>query len=205
MESATTVKRPRGRPRLDAPPRAAVSVRLRSEVRAQLERDAKRANHSVTKEISLRIEKSYLRDGVLGGPRMAAMFRNMADVALGVTRQRRRGSFFEDFETFVFVRDVWQAIIQREMPRPSEELLAEVLKSWDTFRSRSSQTAAQQAVWEWLIQHTPTTMTLAEALAGTFESGLSRRAGTSEAVSDKPAETNETAATGDVPPKIPAI
>jgi len=48
-------------------------------------------------------------------------------------------------------------------------------------------------------------MTLAEALAGTFESGLSRRAGTSEAVSDKPAETNETAATGDVPPKIPAI
>jgi hypothetical protein len=138
---------------------------------------------------------------------MAAMFREMASVALGVARQRNRGSFFEDFETFVFVRDVWQAIIQRQMPRPSEELLAQVLKSWDTFRSGSSQPAAQQAAREWLIQHTPIPMTLAEALAGTFEPGLSRRAGTSEAVSDKPAETNETAATGepDVPPKIPAI
>ena len=126
METATTAKRPRGRPGLDAPPRAAVSVRLRPEVRAQLERDAQRAKRSVTREISIRLDKSYVRDEIYGGSQMAAMFRQLAEVALGVARQRNRGSFFEDFETFVFVRDVWQAIIQRQMPRPADELLAEI-------------------------------------------------------------------------------
>ena len=88
METATTVKRPRGRPRLDAPPRAAVNVRLRPEVRAQLERDAKRATRSVTKEISVRIDKSYVRDEMFGGPQMSSMFREIASVALGVASQK---------------------------------------------------------------------------------------------------------------------
>jgi hypothetical protein len=196
METATTVKRPRGRPRLDAPPRAAVNVRLRPEVRAQLERDAKRATRSVTKEISVRIEKSYVRDEMFGGPQMASMFREMASVALGVARQKNRGPFFENFETFVLVRDIWQRIIQSQMPRPADELLAEIGRNWDAVKAGALQTPAQQAAREWLLLHTPMTMTLAEALAGTVEPGISSHGRTRESVSDKPAETNESSVAG---------
>jgi hypothetical protein len=164
METATTVKRPRGRPRLDAPPRAAVNVRLRPEVRAQLERDAKRATRSVTKEISVRIEKSYVSDEMFGGPQMASMFREMATAALGVERQKSFRSLFEDFETFVLVKDIWQRIIQRQMPRPADELLAEIGRNWDAVKAGAPQPAAQQAARE-LIQRAP--------ISGSYASSVS--------------------------------
>src|SRR5215469_12476422 len=145
METATTVKRPPGRPRTDASPRPMVHVRLPPALKAQLERNAKRAARSVTKEIEIRLENSYLKDEEYGGPQMAAMFRQMAEVALGYTKYKNRGSFFEDFETFAFVRDVWQIIIQRQMPRPGEELLAEVCREWDAFKGGSPQTTAARA------------------------------------------------------------
>ena len=209
METASTAKRPRGRPRLDAPPRAVVNVRLRPEVRAQLERDAQRAKRSVTREISIRVDKSYIRDEMFGGSQLAALFREMASVALGVERQSKRGSLFDDFETFVFIRDVWQAIIQRQMPRPSEDLLAEVCREWDAVKAGSPQSSAQAAAREWLIHHAPRPpgMTLAHVLAGGSGAGITGDVGTGESVGNKPAETNETAAIGepDGPPEIPAM
>jgi hypothetical protein len=200
METATTVKRPRGRPRLNAPPRAAINARLRPEVRAQLERDAKRAGRSVTKEISIRLEKSYVRDEIYGGSQMAAMFREMADVALGVARQKNRGSFFEDFETFVFIRNVWQIIIRRQMPRPTEELLAEIGRNWDAVKAGALQTPAQQAAREWLIEHTPPPpgLTLQHLLAREFERAISKPAGTRQPASDPSGQTPELARAGDI-------
>jgi hypothetical protein len=205
METATRVKRPRGRPRTDAPSRPAVHVRLPPALKAELEENARRATRSVTKEIEVRLEKSYLRDEMYGGPQMAAMFRKMVKVALGVARQKNRGSFFEDFETFVFVRSVWQIIIQRQMPRPTDELLAEISRKWDASKAGAPQMPAQQAAREWLIQHTP--MTLTQALPAGLEAGITWHVGAGGSVGNKPAKTNETAATGepDVAPKIPAI
>jgi hypothetical protein len=164
METATTVKRPRGRPRLDAPPRVVVNVRLRPEVRAQLERDAKRATRSVAKEISIRIEKSYVRDESFGGSQMSSMFREMAAEALGVERQNNRGSLFEDFETFVVVMGIWGKIIQSRMPRPADELLAEIGRNWDAFKAGAPQPPAQQAARE-LIIHSRMTRPADELLA----------------------------------------
>jgi hypothetical protein len=197
METVTPAKRPRGRPRTDPPPRSDIHARLPPAVKAQLERDAKRAHRSVAKEFQFRINESYASDEHYGGPQMAALFRELAAVALGVERQRKRGSFFEDFETFVFVRDVWQMIIQRQIPRPSEELLADVCREWDAFKSGARQTPTQAAVRAWLAHHTP--MTLARA--------LSESAGPRESASDKPAERTKAAATGEpeTPPKIPAL
>lgn len=195
METATTVKRPRGRPRIDAPPRPAVLVRLPPALKAQLERDAKKAKRSVTKEIEVRLDKSYLRDELYGGSQMASMFREMAEVSLGVARQKDRGSFFEDFEVFVFVREIWQIILQRQMPRPRDELLAEVGREWDAFKAGAPQTPAQHAAREWLIRHTP--MTLVQVLARVLEPAISRPAGRREPASDIPAKTPEAAETGD--------
>jgi hypothetical protein len=141
---------------------------------------------------------------MFGGSQLASMFREMAAVALGVERQKKRGSLFDDFETFVFVRNVWQILIQRQMPRPPDELLAEIGRNWDAVRAGAPQTPAQQAAREWLIQHTP--MTLAQTLAGGSGAGITWDVGTGESVGYKPA-TNETAATGepDAPPEIPAM
>jgi hypothetical protein len=206
METATTAKRPRGRPRIDAPPRPAVHVRLPPALKAQLERDANAANRSLTKEIEARLEERYLRDEIYGGSQMASMFREMAAVAPDVIRQKNRGSFFDNFEVFVFVRDIWQIIMQRQMPRPDDELLAEVGREWDAFKAGSPQTPAQEAAREWLIQHTPLPhSTLAHVLAGAYEPAISELSGTREPASDKPAETAESAAASDIniPPNPP--
>jgi hypothetical protein len=186
METATTVKRRRGRPRIEAPPRPVVHVRIPPALKEQLERDAAEANRSLTKEIEVRLERSYLLDDVYGGSRMASMFREMADVALGVTKQKNGGSFFDDFEVFVFVRDIWQIIVQRHMPRPGDELLDEVRQKWDAFKTGSPQTPARLAAWQWLILQTPLTWTLAQALAG------------SSPVSDRRADTPEPATADDM-------
>ena len=87
------------------------------------------------------------------------------------------------------------------MPRPADELLAEIGRNWDKVKVGALQTPAQTAAREWLIQHTP--MTLAQALAGTFEPDIGRDAGTG----DKPAKTTEAAATEelDAPPKLPIM
>jgi len=202
METAITVKRPRGRPRTDASPRSDVHARLPPALKARLERDAKRARRSVAKEFEIRLEKSYLHDEMYGGPQMADMFRQMGEVALGVARQKNRGSVFEDFETFVVVRDVWQLIIQRQMPRPDEQLLAEVCREWDAFKAGSLQTATQRAAREWLIHHTPMTMTLVQALAGLHEPRITRSVGRGEPADDKPSGPKATK-TGEpaLPPK----
>jgi hypothetical protein len=71
------------------------------------------------------------------------------------------------------------------MPRPGEELLAEVCREWDTFKAGSLQTAEQQAAREWLIHHTASQLTLVQVLAGAFQPGIGRFARASEAASDK--------------------
>jgi HAMP domain-containing protein len=205
MKTVATVKRPRGRPRADAPPRSDVHARLEPTLKARLERDAKRAHRSVGKEFEIRLEKSYLNDEMYGGPQMAAMFREMAEVALGYVKYKNRGSFFEDFEIFVFVRDVWKNIIQRQMPRPDEELLAEVYRGWDAVKAGSPQRAAERAAREWLIDHTASQLTLAQMLAGAFEPAIGRHAKPHGAPSDKLAETAESTAASDIdiPPNPP--
>jgi hypothetical protein len=195
MEIATTVKRPRGRPRSSAPPRPAVHLRLPHELKMQLERDAKRTNRSLPKEIASRLNESYVSDENYGGPQMATLFREMAAVASGVERQKKRGSCFDDFETFVFVKDVWQRIIQREMPRPDDQLLTQLSQRWDDFRVGTPQTPAEQAAREWLIQHSP--MTLALALAGTPGAAATESLEPRETASDKPAKTTGAAAIGE--------
>jgi hypothetical protein len=140
-----------------------------------------------------------------GGAQMAAMFRQMAEVALGYTKYKDRGSFFEDFEVFVFVRSVWQAIIQRQMPRPGEELLAEVCREWDAFKAGSPQTAAQRAAQEWLIHHTASQSTLAQLLAGTMEPAIGRSAKPREAESDRLATPDAATTRESVMPTEPLL
>jgi hypothetical protein len=214
--STVTVKRRRGRPRLDPDKRQRpeIYVRMPSALEERLKRDAQIANRSLTKEIEVRLERSYLRDEIYGGSKMAAMFREMADIALGMERQHEGRSFFDDFRVFVQVSKIWEDFIKRWMPRPDDELLAEVRNRWEAawgkgIRSpgRITHTSAEDAALAWLILHTPPPpgMTLVSILAGALEPVISKPAGAPEPASDKSAETPEPEATGDIaiPPKPP--
>lgn len=128
---------------------------------------------------------------------MASMFRELAEVALGVANQQNGGSFFDDFEVFVLVRDVWDIIIQRHMPRPNDELLAKVSREWDLSKARSPRTATKAAAREWLIRHAPLPhgVTLAHLLAGAFGPAIGKSSDNREPTSDPPSVTPELPAT----------
>ena len=196
METGTAPKRPRGRPRRDAAPMPEFHVRLPPEIKAQLEHDAKRAKRSVTKEFVVRVRKSYLSDQIYGGSQMATMFRELAEVAEGVANQQNSGSFFDDFEAFVLVTNIWDIIIQSHMPRPSDELLAKVSRAWNGSKAASPQTTTEAAARDWLIRHAPLPhgVTLASLLAGAFTPATSKSDEKHEPTSDPAA----------VAPKLPA-
>jgi hypothetical protein len=196
METPPMAKRPRGRPRNDAPPWPDVHARIPPGLKTALERDAKRAKRSATKEFVVRLEQSYLSDEKYGGPQMAAMFRVFAEVAKSVERQQNRGSFFDDFEVFVLVRDVWDTIIRSNMPRPDDELLTKVSREWDVSKAASPRTATQAAAREWLIRHTPLPqgVTLAHLLAGVGPA-IGKSSENHEPTSDPPVVTPESPAT----------
>jgi hypothetical protein len=178
-------KRPRGRPRIDEPPKPVLHIRLAPKLKAELEEDARRAKRSVRKEIEVRLQKSYLRDEMYGGSKMASLFRELAEVASAIESQKSRGSFFDDLEVFALIRDVWAAIIQRHIPPPSDELIAELRRERADRKARAPQNRVHEAAWEWLIRRTPTT--LAQALAGAFEPA-----------SDKPGPRSEAKVTGPI-------
>jgi hypothetical protein len=214
--STVTVKRRRGRPRLDPDKRQRpeIYVRMPSALEERLKRDAQTASRSLTKEIEIRLDRSYLRDKIYGGSKMAAMFREMADIALEIERQHQGRSFFDDFRVFVQVSKIWKYFIKRCMPRPDDELLAEVRDRWEAAwgkgigsPGRITNTSAEDAALDWLIVHTPRLpgMTLARILAGVLEPVISERTGTPEPASDKPAEPPEPEAIGNIaiPPKPP--
>jgi hypothetical protein len=146
METAR-VKRPRGRPRRDAPPRPKLHVEVDPLIKTHLETAAKAAERSLVREFNVRLSDSFARDEVYGGLKMAALFRELAQVAVGIARQKNRGAFFEDFGTFVLTRGVWLNIIQRHMPRPDEGLLAAICREWDPTKPPTSEHAA---ALEWL-------------------------------------------------------
>ena len=191
METATRVKRPRGRPRRDAPPRPKIHAEIDPVLKAHLETAAKAADRSLVKELNIRLSDSFAGDEVYGGLKMAALFRELAEVAVGVARQKNRGSFFEDFETFVLAREVWQAIIQRHMPRPDDGLLAAVSREWDATKPQNSE---QAAALEWLKVRIfeRDGLTLQQVLAGVptpFEKG--------KPPSEQATETSQTPTAGD--------
>ena len=176
MEASAAAKRSRGRPRNTAPPHPSIHVRLSPPLKARLEADAEKANRSVRKEIELRLENSYrVEDEIYGGPKMAALFREMAKVADGVALKQNIRSFFDDFRAFVFVKDVWDHMIRDEMPRPDVDLLADVCQRWDAGPSQTSAKAGpppsseEQAALEWLTLNTLRSMPPEDARARLVE------------------------------------
>src|SRR5262245_58042064 len=144
---AVTAERRRGRPRLDPDKRrrSEIYVRMPAALEVRLKRDAKRANRSMTKEIQVRLEESYLRDEIYGGSTMASMFRKMAEIALAIEKQHKDKSLFDDFRVFILIKAIWDDIIRQSIPRPDDDLLAEVCRGWDACRAGNRVTHEHKA------------------------------------------------------------
>jgi hypothetical protein len=183
METSIKAKRPRGRPRRTEPPRPSIHIPLDPAVKERLERDAKNAKRTIRKEIELRIEKSYLHDEIYGGPELASLFHELAEIAVHFPLHKKRDSFFDDFEMFVSVTRIWDGVIAKRMPRPDEEILAEALRTPDA----APQTPVLRAARKWFIQQR--LPRLAEIFAASaYEQAAGRDAGTDQQARDTPPE-----------------
>jgi hypothetical protein len=204
------MKRPRGRPRSGAPPKPPLNIRFAPELRSQLEQDARRANRSIREELETRSRKSYLSDVGYGGPPMAAMFREMAGVAELIGSRKGEGSFFTDLEVFLETKEIWDRIIQRHMPLPSDELIAELRRDRDDVKTGARWNRVRQAIQERLFERYPPTLAgvisaswhAAELLGESVEPISGKPAGIDEApkaksaapsASPAPADTGESA------------
>jgi hypothetical protein len=184
----STAKRARGRPPSSAPPRPPLNIRLAPELRSELEQDARRAKSSIRKEIETRLRRSYLRDAVYCDPQMAVMFREMAQVAESIKNEKGQSSFFEDLEVFADTRKIWDDIILRNMPPPSDEQITKLRRDWDAVKTGARRSLIRWATGGGLTQGTPPT--LAEVLAGAFEPIASKPAGIGEGAIAKSAASS---------------
>jgi hypothetical protein len=112
-------KRRPGRPKGDANRNRVIDVRLRisRQLRDRIDAVCQKSGHSVAREIETCIVEALDGQTTYGGPRLAQLFRQLADIALKIELRENRGSMLDDYTTFVEVRRVWRQVIDDLEPR----------------------------------------------------------------------------------------
>jgi hypothetical protein len=112
-------KRRPGRPKGDANRNRVIDVRLRisRQLRDRIDAVCQESGHSVAREIETCIVESLDGRTTYGGPRLAQLFRQLAEIALKIELRENRGSMLDDYATFVEVRRVWRQVIDDLEPR----------------------------------------------------------------------------------------
>jgi hypothetical protein len=112
-------KRRPGRPKGDANRNRVIDVRLRisRQLRDRIDAVCQESGHSVAREIETCIVESLDGRTTYGGPRLAQLFRQFAEIALKIELRENRGSMLDDYATFVEVRRIWRQVIDDLEPR----------------------------------------------------------------------------------------
>jgi Arc-like DNA binding domain len=129
MRAATSKSANRGRPPLKSgeAKRASFNTRLRSALKEHLEESAREAGRSLSEEIESRLERSFDRTELLGGPEYEALFQMMT-AAASVIETRLGQSPFSDPEASAVARNAWRQIIHNITSNPLEgEVVVEQL------------------------------------------------------------------------------
>ncbi len=127
-------KGPGGRPpQNDVAKRSAISLRVTPSLREKADNAALEAGRSLSQEIELRLEQSFARDDLAGGPAQASLLRLIAASASGLGKtirqfdllvqaiEARTGkSWLDDPETFFAVRAGQIDLLDRSMPDEPE-------------------------------------------------------------------------------------
>src|SRR5262245_50912099 len=108
----------RGRPNLPKGEgkRFALGLRVTEERRRALDEAAAKSGRSISQEIELRLEQSFLDEEALGGREMLGLFRMMAGAAMMVEERLGGRSWSTDWEAFQAVREAWHKIIDGIRP-----------------------------------------------------------------------------------------
>ncbi len=116
----------RGRPalKLGSPKRSSFNTRLRTEIKQQLETEARIAGRSLSEEIEFRLERSLQQEADSGGRELHGLLGLQVGVAEFI--QARTGkSASDDWKTGLAVGHAWKRLIHDWLPRPPAEWIAE--------------------------------------------------------------------------------
>lgn len=106
-------KRPRGgqtKPPLERK-RNNVTFRARDQLKQELEAAAAKNARSLSEEIEVRLEQSFLDDKALGGPEMARALRSFGPHVLAL-EAKNGGRWFDDDKTYVAIIDAFQQALE---------------------------------------------------------------------------------------------
>lgn len=106
---------------------AQLKIRVREDVRRQLEASARENDWPLNKEIAERLEKTLREDENLGGGRTAAFLRLTATLVDAIEQETGQ-DWLSDPMTFATVRRVIRALVDRRRPTgPDEDALLETI------------------------------------------------------------------------------
>lgn len=93
--------------------RVPLSMRITPQVREQLVAQAARSGRSLTQEAEFRLERSFQEDSSLGGPRTAALLR---ELAIQVIQGGYSDAWLDNENQFHAIIDSWERSIRRIRP-----------------------------------------------------------------------------------------
>ena len=119
-----------GRPPLPPGKRRGASMGFRPtpEIREKLEEAANANGRSMSQEVEHRLEQSFEGDEALGGRQFRAMFSLFGNAAVLIEQQTGK-AHFEDWYTYVAVRNAWQHLIAGFGPSPPAEYHAAFMEA----------------------------------------------------------------------------
>ena len=116
----------RGRPalKLGSPKRSSFNTRLRTEIKQQLETEARTAGRSLSEEIEFRLERSLQQEADSGGRELHGLLGLLVG-ATEIIQARTGKSASDDWKTGLAVGRAWKRLIHDWLPRPPAEWIAE--------------------------------------------------------------------------------
>ncbi len=117
----------RGRPalKLGSPKRSSFNTRLHTEIKQQLETEARIAGRSLSEEIEFRLGRSLQQEADSGGRELHGLLGLQVGVAEFI--QARTGkSASDDWQTGYAIHHAWKRLIYDWLPKPRAEWIAEL-------------------------------------------------------------------------------
>ncbi len=127
MAGKTSTK---GRPPLRAgeAKRSSYNTRIRSDLKARLERDASNVGRSLSEEIEFRLENSVIFDDAMerefGSAQLQTLFRSMA-ATVAIIEAKTGKAWTEDWDTGAAVETGWRRVVRQYMPDFPKDMRAD--------------------------------------------------------------------------------
>lgn len=93
-----------------------LSIRISRELRDKLDAAVAASGRTLTQEVEMRLERSFMRDEFVGGPETAA-FLNLLGAAIRDTETRRKATWTSDTPTWTEASKIARQLIEARRPQ----------------------------------------------------------------------------------------